>query len=103
MTVKIDAGLYPRNRALPQLLLDFSFPETYLEVFLKVTDPAARRPVLFPLVPNALCWQTRDPVKLEQQRVKMMYDMENIERVLVFEAHCLCGCRTSLTRFRKRG
>ena len=71
---------------------------------MKVAHPAARRPVLFALVQYALCYHTRDTVKLVKQCAKMVCVMENPEHASVIEAHRLCRwAPTSNTNCSKRG
>ena len=86
----IGAGVQLRSRALPQLVPDFLSLEGHVKVALKVAHPASRHRVLFAPAQHALRYQPRDPVTLVQQRAKIVCAMENIEKAIVFEAHCLC-------------
>ena len=92
MAARIGAGPQPRGRTLPQILPDFLCAEAHLEVVVKVTHLTARRQVLFAPVQYALCYQTHDPLKLVQQRAKMVWAWKTLKTITVFEAHRLCPC-----------
>ena len=68
-------------------------------VALKVTHFAARRPVLFALVPHALCHQARDVVKLLKKCATMVCDMEMLRQLFFFEVHRLCRGAPVLKQF----
>ena len=65
-----------------QIFLDFLSLAAHLGVALKVTHFAARRPVLFALVPHALCHQARDLVKLLLKRATIVCAMEMLRQLL---------------------